>query len=159
MTIELKLDTQALSSLIEQDPTFRASIQQSVLQNIVNRYVKNADSSIDMIMERSINKLRDEVLDRYTFKAPNWEGTRKLKEHVKTDIFGVLDDELKLQVQELTKKSRDVIDESIKAAFEKLDKGHIDRKIESYLNRYTNEYIAAELERRFKAALSQFTAN
>ena len=65
MTIEIKLDTNALASLIESDPEFKTKIQQSVLANIANRYLKTTQTEISAAVEATATLARTEILNEY----------------------------------------------------------------------------------------------
>ena len=61
MTIELKLDTNALSSLIEKDPEFQLKLQACVIENIARRHIKGIPETIKSTIEAAAKSEEEKV--------------------------------------------------------------------------------------------------
>jgi len=145
MTIELKLDTNALSSLIEKDESFRLNIQQSVLENIANRYVKGVGTDVRSAVQKAAEEEFGGQFGSYI--TANWTKTFKLKDHLKEDIKSAVRQESR---SELDAYIRSVYLEQIERA-----KKEIETQVRAEVYRLTREAITKEVKSRVDAAVSQ----
>ena len=90
MTIELKLDTNALSHLIEQDSEFRLNLQQCVLENIAKRYVKGVSDDIQFAVKKAVEHEQNEVVKLFgTYSGDHWRSFKldqKMIESISSSI-------------------------------------------------------------------------
>lgn len=145
MSIELKLDTNALSTLIEKDPQFQLNLQQCVLENVAKRYIKGVPETVKNAIETAAKTERDKVASLFG-SYPTW-GSFKLKDNVIDMIKTAVDREAKSQIDDLI---RSTIAEAERGLKEK-----IERAVEESMVHYKNAIIKAEVQNRVNAALAQ----
>lgn len=156
--IELKLDTNALSSLIDKDPQFKLSIQQAVLQNISNRYVKSTCANINGQLLKAAESARKDVQDQYMERESQYTSFYKLKPAAKKQIQEACQRDINSVMADLVCTTKERSEKVIKEAFNSYDKEKLNGLIDSMLNAHINAYVKTKIEERFKEAMSHFNA-
>ncbi len=149
--MELKLDTNALSSLIDADPSFKLAIQQAVLQNIANRYIKSTDYTINKLM----SDMQSQALDLYTNK--DRYGSRSLLPAQRAEFQKIIDSEIQDLIKNSLRTLEPIVKASIDDAFNKFDKQYIDKALDRLLDKYTIDYIQTRLNDRWQEAIKSLT--
>ncbi len=147
MSITLKLDSTALSSLIDADPSFKLELQSAVLANIAGRYIKGAGEAIEQTLARSAENAKKEALESFT-KLVKEDGGYYARNR------RVLGDATSKDLAEFIKKD---LQERLPTIFDSVIASsemqcHINQFIERRLRDATELMIRKELDKRFAAA-------
>ncbi len=147
MGIQLKLDTNALASLIEADPEFKLQLRQAILQNIADRYIKTTDADIQRELTVAAASTKQQILDMYTVtvQKDRWSSTRTLNEDLKKEIAKVCRTHIESSIGSLI---RDEISKWIEASAEDNR-----RRIHSMMEVFTTSHIKEMLKTRFEKAI------
>ena len=149
MGIEIKLDTNALSSLIDSDPEFRTKIQQSVLTNIANRYLKVANDDINKAIESAAVLAKKEVAKEFGSYTSGYPSSFQLHTGVS--------DNIKLKVKEaIEKETTSMIATMIdNAVTERLVgiKAKIEAKVAVAMIKLTDQAISTAVSEHLKTKL------
>ena len=151
MSIEMKLDTNALSSLIEADPTFRANIQQSVLTNIANRYLKVANTDINKAIESAISIAKKEVTKEFGTYTNGYSSSFQLHTAIADDIKRKISERASLEAGSIIQLAIDAAVVERMAGIE----AKIEAKVAAAMIRYTDQTVADAVKNKVNAALAQ----
>jgi len=152
MTIELKLDTNALASIIDLDGDFKFKLQQAILQNIANRYIKSNDHGITSQLQLACDNAKEEILTKYTTSRKDGNGwnartIRELNDSTKKEILKICGEYLSTNLHNLI---RDAVAEASKT----ITAEEIRRRAAATLDQYTNKYIEEQIRAKFAKAIS-----
>ena len=146
MTIQIKLDTNALSSLIEKDPEFQLQIQQAVLENIAHRYIKGVGADLTAAVEAAARLAKNEVAKEFGTYSGQYRSSLTLNSDITADI--------KNAVQSTTRKELEAHVRATLASELEYQKSLIKQVVSHELKTFTNKTIAAEIQAKVAAALS-----
>lgn len=147
MSIIIRLDTNALKSLIDSDENFRLEITNAVLTNITKRYMKSIPDTVKSIVENIVAKERDSVLKDITESNSMWSGQFKLK--------GPKADEIKNLSRSLTQTAcSSMIHEMINEAINKLSP-EIESNVKTAVDRVIDNEVRKQVAERIKAVLNK----
>jgi hypothetical protein len=148
MSIEIKLDTNALASLIEKDEQFRLKIQQCVLENIARRFVKGVDSDIQSAVSKAAETEKSKIVESFgSYQSGNWSRTITLKQTLKDEIKTAVCKASNVEIESLIASS---IEAQMKAA-----EATIALRVKSEVDRLVKIAIASEVKTKVDAALAQ----
>ena len=162
MSLEIKLDTNALASLIDSDPEFKLKVQQSVLANIANRYLK--DSSIDFseAIKAAANSAKAKVLEEYGSYdrgyPPVFKLNQQTSDHITTktralakatadaEISKIIDDEIATRMKSIEDIITAKIAVGISRQTDQMINAAVKTKIESTVNTMLSEILVNKLQ-------------
>lgn len=151
--IELKLDTNAVSHLIDSDPTFKLKIQQAVLANIAGRYVKNVSGLVDGSVKNAVEAAQTSLLKDFGSWSTEFSGKHKF--NLKSGVL----DAIKSEIQS---KSQVFIREAIRDAIEEQSK-EIESRVKAYVDmamkEYTTKAVSIAIKDRLDAAMTNIKAS
>lgn len=147
MTVKISLDTNALASIIENDPEFLIQVQGAVIANIAQRYVKGVDTEIQAAVQAAANVEKVNLWKKYGSLSGGWNS--------KFTLNNAISDEIKREVQDLI--SREFSQLVRKAATEavELQKQYIEGQIKREVSTYSNQAISKHVQEKVSSALSQ----
>lgn|ERR1035437_3894629 len=152
--IKISLDSNALSAIIEKDPEFQLNIQQSVLANLVQRYVKGVPEHIQAAVQGEANRIKVELSKEYGTHSGGWNSKFTLNSQISREIKESVEMLVKSEFRGyLSKLQEDVKVEIDKAV--NFRRATIAHDIQVAISKYTNEAIALEVQQKVKEALSQ----
>ena len=156
MTLEIKLDTNALSSLIDSDPEFKTKIQQGVLANISNRYLKESSTLMGEEIARQAKIARDQVLSEYgSFKSSGYqrvfELNSTLSEQIKTRVTDLVKTTASLEIGKM-------IDEQILERINELE-DRISAKVAVAVSRKVDTEISKAVNDKVQEAITKIVTD
>ena len=147
MTTKISLDTAALSSLIEKDPEFELELQSAVIANIAKRFVKSVGVNIHNAVQAAVQIEKDNIAKEYGSYSGGWNTKFTLNKTINDEISQAVKDAANKEIRSLIEKA------SVDAL--EYQKNFIAESIKKSLNAYTDKAIAAEVQAKVTAALSQ----
>jgi hypothetical protein len=147
MTIELKLDTNALSSLIEKDPEFQLKLQACVIENIARRHIKGVPETIKNTIEAAAKVEKEKVAEMFGNFTSSWSQPFKLKESVIADIKKAINQSAKDEIASLVREAVKSVEADIKTK--------VETAVSETMIQYKNSIIKQEVQRRINEAIAQ----
>jgi hypothetical protein len=147
MTIELKLDTNALSSLIEKDPEFQLKLQACVIENIARRHIKGVPETIKNTIEAAAKVEKEKVAELFGNFTSSWSQPFKLKESVIADIKKAINQSAKDEIASLVREAVKSVEADIKTK--------VETAVSETMIQYKNSIIKQEVQRRINEAIAQ----
>ena len=147
MAIELKLDTNALSSLIEKDPEFQLKLQACVIENIARRHIKGVPETIKNTIEAAAKVEKEKVAELFGNFTSSWSQPFKLKESVIADIKKAINQSAKDEIASLVREAVKSVEADIKTK--------VETAVSETMIQYKNSIIKQEVQRRINEAIAQ----
>ena len=147
MTIELKLDTNALSSLIEKDPEFQLKLQNCVIENIARRHIKGVPETIKNTIEAAAKSEKEKVAEMFGNFTSSWSQPFKLKDSVIADIKKAINQSAKDEIASLVREAVKSVEADIKTK--------VETAVSETMIQYKNAIIKQEVQRRINEAIAQ----
>lgn len=156
--IKISLDSNALSAIIEKDPEFQLEIQQSVLANLVRRYVKGVPEHIQLAVQGEADRVKVELAREYGTHSSGWNSKFTLNPQLSREIKEETEKLVKATFNEYLTKIKEDLTNSVKVEIDKavaFRQATIAHDIQVAISKYSNEMIAFEVQQKVKDALSQ----
>lgn len=149
MGIEIKLDTAALSSLIDSDPEFKIKVQTAVIANIASKYIRSVEPDVVSAINQVAQDCRKAAVRPFAEYTDKYPYTLKLSDSTREHIKSLVATEVKREYET-------IVHEMIEAQFAnkmKILQTSVDMEVELSMKRYTNEVVGQMIKDRVNKAM------